>query len=271
MSSSRLYRRFQHAELALRHFLVLAKRIGVWKAVQLTFSNKFGTGYLTVRYPGLRSPFMIRARSSDFDVFREILLYSEMGFPVAEPPQRVLDAGANIGLSTLAFVQRFPEAEVIAIEPEAGNFELLTRNLASYPNVTCVHGALWTRPGVVFIDNEDAANWSFTVSDRQPSVLDPTHSIRAYTVNELMQLQDWDSIDLLKMDIEGAEKDIFDGDGSWLDKVKILVVETHDRLRPGTRRSVYRATDGFPWEYEAGEKLVFSKAPLTSTAMKQEN
>jgi FkbM family methyltransferase len=261
MSSSRFYQRFQRAELALRHFMVLAKRVGIGQALHLSLSNGFRTGELTVRYPGFQHPFSLRAGTSDFETFREILLYSEMEFPVAKPPKRILDAGANIGLAALAFLRRFPEAEIIAIEAEPRNFELLVRNLAPYPNVTCVQGALWFQSGTVFIDDATADNWSFTVSGDKVDAEAAGIPIRAYTVHELMQLRKWQSIDLVKMDIEGAEKDIFDTDRSWLDAVDMLVVETHDRFRPGSRRSVYRATDGFPWEAEAGEKLVFSKSP----------
>jgi FkbM family methyltransferase len=261
MSSSRIYQRFQRAGIALQNFLVLAKRIGVGKAVHLSLSNRITTGELTVHYPGIQHPFTLRAGTSDFETFREILLYSEMEFPVSKPPTRILDAGANVGLAALAFLRRFPDAEIIAIEAEPRNFELLVRNLAPYPNVTCVQGALWFQSGTVFIDDDGADNWSFTVSGQKADAKVSANPIRAYTVHELMQLRKWHSIDLVKMDIEGAEKDIFDADRSWLDAVEMLVVETHDRFRPGSRRSVYRATDGFPWEAESGEKLVFSKSP----------
>jgi FkbM family methyltransferase len=262
MGTSRLYQRVHNAALELRHFLVLAKRMGFGAAVQLSLRNELRRGELRIRYPGFRNPFILRAGSSDFETFRQILLYSEMEFPVPQPPRRILDAGANLGLATLALLHRFPEAEVIAIEAESRNFEILSRNLAPYPQVTCVHGALWFQPGTVCIDDEDAANWSFKVSDRNARSQVPAKPIRAYTVQELMALRGWDTLDLVKMDIEGAEKDIFDADASWLDAVELLVVETHDRFRPGSRRSVYRATDNFPWEYQAGEKLVFSKSPF---------
>ena len=58
-------------------------------------------------------------------------------------PRVVVDAGANIGLSTVFFANKFPQAKIVAIEPEPSNFAMLRDNVAPYPNVTPVQAALW--------------------------------------------------------------------------------------------------------------------------------
>ena len=70
-------------------------------------------------------------------------------------------------------------------------------------------------------------------------VNEPTpSSFRAYTVDEILDESGFDRIDILKIDIEGAEKEVFEGDvGRWISRVNLLVLELHDRedLRDGLR------------------------------------
>src|SRR4029453_16016552 len=77
------------------------------------------------------------------------------------------------------------------------------------------------------------------------------------TIDRLMRQYGWDYIDLLKIDIEGAEKEVFETSASWIGKVGIIVVELHDRSKAGCSRSVYAAVKGFELEWCKGETTFF--------------
>jgi hypothetical protein len=59
-------------------------------------------------------------------------------------------------------------------------------------------------------------------------------------------------IDLLKIDVEGAECEIFETSQNWIERVRTICIELHDRLRPGCREAYERATTGFPKRWRVG-------------------
>jgi FkbM family methyltransferase len=77
----------------------------------------------------------------------------------------IIDAGANIGLTSVVYANRYPEARVIAIEPEVSNFQLLKENAASYPNIELVHGALWKENTKLRILDPGSGSWAFRTQE----------------------------------------------------------------------------------------------------------
>ena len=67
-------------------------------------------------------------------------------------------------------------------------------------------------------------------------------------------------VDILKIDIEGAEKEVFADPSLWIDKTKSIIIELHERMKPGCNRSFYRGSEGFDDEWSIGEKVYLSKA-----------
>jgi hypothetical protein len=64
-----------------------------------------------------------------------------------------------------------------------------------------------------------------------------------------------ESIDILKIDIEGAEKEVFADSTAWLGRVRAIIIELHDRLKPGCSRSFYNGSNGFDHEQYRGESV----------------
>lgn len=202
---------------------------GLWKTVQLgshytRFKQAPGDIY-TFSFHSLQHPVSLRPRTSDFSVFRQIFMNDEYGIDFQPPPRTIIDAGANIGLASVYFVNRFPSTKVVAIEPEPDNLRIATMNVASYSNIRLVAGALWNERTTLTIQ-PGADKWSTQVKPEAGTV-------KAMTVPDIMLEFGFDVIDLLKIDIEGAEMDLFKGDCSWLKKVRVLVIELHENLRPG--------------------------------------
>ena len=75
-----------------------------------------------------------------------------------------------------------------------------------------------------------------------------------------MKEQGIDHIDLLKIDIEGAEREIFRDPSSWIGKVDALIVELHERMKPGCNRSFYGGATGLDHEWSQGENVYLTRS-----------
>src|SRR5688572_4216031 len=76
---------------------------------------------INVQPPGTRYPVAIRAKSSDEFTFRQIFVNTEYEFDFVGTPETIIDAGANIGLAAVYFINRFPGSKIICLEPEPEN------------------------------------------------------------------------------------------------------------------------------------------------------
>jgi FkbM family methyltransferase len=214
---------------------------------------------VTVQTEQLSQPVHLRLRTTDISVYEEVILNAEYELPFATPPRVIVDAGANIGLTSVYFANRYPDATVIAIEPEPSNFELLRSNAAHYPNIVPLKAALWNTATRLSLFDAGTGNWGFQTRQAEDSA-GSSASVEAITVSSLMQTYSLDRIDLLKIDIEGAEKEVFEDCDEWIDKVGVLMVELHDRFKPGCADSVRAATGRFARHWQRGETLFFTGA-----------
>ena len=188
-----------------------------------------------IRVPGVATSFVLRARTSDVLVAVQILLLEELDVPALRTPQLIIDAGANIGLSAITLASRWPDATIVCLEIDPANLELLRRNTSAWPRIQVVPKGLWRRAARLKVEDASAASWAFRV------VEDPAGPIPGIGVAELLEELGRDRIDLMKVDIEGAEHEVFDtDDGAWLGKVDALLVELHEDLRPGSSAGVRR-------------------------------
>lgn len=203
----------------------------------------------------------IRKGTSDHYVFRDIFLFGEFRLPVTIEPKLIVDAGAYIGLSALYYSNKYPSAKIIAIEPEDTNFEMLTRNTTSNPNIELVNAGVWSSNANLRISNKSSEKWAFTVEEvpeGQP------FDIRAVTIDSILENSGFDKIDILKIDIEGSEKEIFSKNADkWLPKVNVLVLELHDRMIEGCSDALYGAIVREDWnEFREGEKVILVRKKL---------
>src|SRR5688572_20671478 len=98
----------------------------------------------SITFAPLNRPLSLRAGDSDLQCYEKIFVAREYDVPFRIEPTFIVDAGANIGLSTLHFKQQYPSAIVVSIEPEGKNFDLLNRNCGSLPGVHLLNAALWS-------------------------------------------------------------------------------------------------------------------------------
>lgn len=234
---------------AMRNYI---KRWG-WYGFTLYIKSKLKYKPLPVHLPGSDLKFFIRPRTSDLKTFRNIFLYDEYLFPFYGAPQTIVDAGANIGLTSIFFAVQFPDATIIAIEPELSNFDLLQKNSASYSNIIPLQKGLWNKQTRLKIANPEAPKWSFQVEETG----ERQNYIEATTIDQIFSDYGLERIDILKIDIEGAEKELFSDKTDWLENVGVLVIELHDRYKPGCSDAFYAAIAKYRFkEYRCGENII---------------
>jgi FkbM family methyltransferase len=180
-------------------------------------------------------PILGRAGTHDGAVFRQIYLWRELDAPFPFAPQTIIDAGANIGVATRYLSRRFPGAQVISLEIDPDNLALLERNTTHLSRVSVRQQALWGHRARVSIENPDAATDGYRAVERADGPID------AIGVEELLDEAGIRTLDLLKMDIEGAEFEVLSmAPERWLKRVRMIMVELHERYRSGCAAALDR-------------------------------
>ena len=218
---------------------------GVWGVVFVATHHFFHgrPRELTARDPGAKHRIHLRIKTSDISVYESVLLRQQYAFELPFVPKVIVDAGANIGMASIYYAKKYPKARVIALEPEASNFAVLARNVKHYPNIVPIHAALWSADGVAFVRGSETA---YNPSDKVGFRVRESEGmpVRALTMRTLMSESKIECIDLLKIDVEGTEKRLFK-QCNWMQRVRCLVIELHDRFEPGCSAAVSRATSDF--------------------------
>lgn len=209
---------------------------------------------LKVRSRKFPRPFLLRPRGTDIRVAYEIFTNAElsMEWPLPNPPRTIIDGGANVGYATMALKERWPESAIIAVEPDAANFAILERNCSSLSSVELVQKGIWgtscrlrVRPG------STAEAWALQFEP----VPSEAEGIPAESIPMLLDQLPGGYCDLLKLDIEGAETNVFQqNDLNWINKVSVILIETHSEL---AEDAVQEAADKFALKSrQVGEKLM---------------
>lgn len=225
----------------------LSKLLGI-----KSFAFMFTPPIMRGRILKARGLFM-RLGTTDIGIFEQIF-YSKQ-YEIRDIfPQYIIDAGANIGLATCYFKKRWPDSNIVAIEPEDSNFELLRLNTLKFENVDVLKAGIWNKLGFLDFESDKVNFDSFVVKESTRT------GISAITIAEILHMYKWPHIDLLKMDIEGAEKEIFDETAhKWLPFVKVLVIELHDRIKSGCAKSVLSVLSSYDYTLDIlGENLIFT-------------
>jgi len=176
-----------------------------------------------------------------------------------DPPQLIIDGGANVGYASIYFASKYPDAQIIAIEPDPENCALFRRNCAAYPNVELIQGALWTSSTDLVIENPTDESWGFRVVEAPSST---NRSFEGFTVADILARSGKQHVDLLKLDVEGSEEQLFSSNyGSWIGRVKNMLIELHGQR---CRDAVFTATKdcGFSVS-QSGAHVVFREERLT--------
>lgn len=167
---------------------------------------------------------LLRSHTSDISVLNELVVWDgyTSSARLLPSPATILDLGANTGLAARWFLKIWPQARLVAVEPEPGNINVLRSNLSQtgsliFPVAVGGHA----RKATLFTENGE---FGFTICG-EPS--GTTIEVDVTTMPDLLRDAELDAIGLLKVDIEGAERELFADCGSWIGKVGSMIVECH--------------------------------------------
>jgi FkbM family methyltransferase len=187
-------------------------------------------GY-SLRVPWIPHPIWLRPYSSDADVFTQVFVSKQYScIDSLRNPRLIFDCGANVGYASVYFLNLFPSARVIAIEPDPGNAAQCKRNLEPYGDrAVLIQAGLWPRRANLMVvrgEFADGREWATQVRECRDGEQPTVTGIDLNTLLE--QYGDGGSIPLVKIDIEGAERYLFGGQASsWLRRVQNIAIELH--------------------------------------------
>lgn len=245
-------------KISIKRFI---QRFGIVEGSILWYKFRYGKTE-KLKLKELQHPIFMTPNSIDNASFDEIFMDVEYGIEYAEYMSSaeitILDAGANIGFAAVFFANKFPKATIISIEPDGENFEKLVKNTEKYPQIKPIKGAIWNEETMIELKDEGWGTRGYIIDKSHESTETP-NSIKAYTISGLMEELNIDQIDILKLDVEGSEKEIFTSNyNNWLPKTNCLIVELHDRMKPGCSDAVFNAISHYEFKSsENGENVVF--------------
>ena len=191
---------------------------------------------LDLKIGGSRRAISVRPFSGDIFILYEVLAFEsyKIADAVIDPAsvRTIIDCGANIGLTALFLAERYPNAGIICIEPDPQNFVLLQKNTVNEPRVKPLQAAIvGSNGGSVFL-TQDRPAWGNRITDERP---DSAVEVPGITMDSLCTRYELQTIDILKVDIEGDEEAMFASPG-FLSRVRVVVIELHgtytiDRFR----------------------------------------
>lgn len=182
----------------------------------------------------------IKKNSSDLLVFVQIIKnreYQGIADLFVKKNIRIktmIDAGANIGLTSVFFKALFPELKIIMLEPNIKTYNRLLFNikLNNLKNIFPSNEGLWGKntflsPSTGFRDSLD---WSFSLKESQNI---SENVIKVLSMKDIINRHNLKEIDFLKIDIEGGELSLFSDKeiDFWSKNIKVIAVEIHDELK----------------------------------------
>ena len=241
------------------HFI---DKYGILKGAGLYLDIKFNR-LSKIKIPGIKAPFLLRKGTTDVAMFDQVFLLDEYKIDFSFEPEVIIDAGANIGLFSILMKNRFPEARIICVEPDKENCEVLKKNLDVYSDVQIVNAGLWnsiTKLNVV--DKYQAGHSALVVEEDVVN-----GEVPAVTIDNLFQTYGLEQVDILKIDIETSEQKLFlKNYEPWLPKVRMIIIELHDWLKPGCSRAFFEAINKTIKNYTysvCGENTIIENKDLT--------
>lgn len=238
---------------------------------------------ITVSCNGLSARLDLRRGSPDAEVVWQCFIAKQYEIPVvpgAPPIHRnavrekyldiirsgmeplIIDCGANIGASGAWFKMMYPESTIIAVEPAPDNFSALVANLSQFDTIEAIEAGIGPRDTTAFLLDPGSGAWGYQTSTEESPV-----KINMITLRSILDTRKSSNYApfILKMDIEGAEKDLFEkGSYDSIECFPVLIFESHDFYMPAAQTS----SPFFRFHADTGRDFLFGLENVFSIDMK---
>jgi FkbM family methyltransferase len=211
----------------------------------------------------------LRTSQSDLFVLQNVFLRGFYGSAcgwVSGECRTIVDLGANTGQASLYLQSAFPDATIVCVEPIAENVAILSANASRHSWIVAPF-AIAPYDGRVDMGVSTwwgSASMIRTVTDQRQSKDNrfehsgqlPDRSIECISMGEILRTQGIEVVDLLKVDIEGAEERLFCENSGWLSRVRCIALEVHEKYVDRDRIEEALTSAGFQLK-EAGHCRVY--------------
>lgn len=233
---------------------------GLILGIQTFFILKFKKRE-NVSIPKLDVHFKVRPGSTDYSVIKQIFTRGELYFNYSKflnDPLIIIDCGAHIGVSSMFFVTFFKNPTIYGFEANSNNYKYLTVNTNDCRSIESINKAVWYKNEILNVVDTGYGDWGYMVSKNNINMVE---SVEAITLDDFIASRKISEVDIVKLDIEGSEKEIFDiGENKWLSITKLIIIEFHERLKKGVKSIVEEKLfkNGFQFEEKNGENYLYS-------------
>lgn len=168
----------------------------------------------------------------EFEIlWRDIFKNEEYKINLKNPQPLIFDVGVHIGLATIYFKSKYPQARILAFEPNPNTAKILRLNIKAnhLKNIRVIKAGIWNEKGKkpFYVDTTSQTPWTWGdsfIENIWGSKI-PSQPILVKTI--LLSGLLTKPIDLLKLDIEGAEGQIIQESAEKIKIVKNLILEYH--------------------------------------------
>lgn len=154
--------------------------------------------------------------------FKEIFVEKSYMFNSSSQTPVIYDCGANVGTSCIFFKEKFPGSKIKAFEPDPKVYKVLSENLKNYQGIEIINKAVWI--------NNDEIEFSAEGADAG-SIYGNKNKIKIQSIRLKNLIESENEIDMLKIDIEGAESEVLKDCGNSLENVKNIFIEYHSFIK----------------------------------------
>jgi FkbM family methyltransferase len=183
-----------------------------------------------VRLRGQGAPFHLRLGSTDWLVLEEIFQRDEYTIVRDSIKEAcwIVDLGANVGYSVRYWQTLFPKARIVALEPEPDNCSICSRNIGSAgleSQVTLLQAGVGAHRRQMSLVDVGEGEWAYRTQENETQT---GRSVEVWPLSDVLENHaKGQRIDLLKCDIEGAERELFEDCRAWIGRVDAIVIELH--------------------------------------------
>jgi FkbM family methyltransferase len=226
-------------------FYKIAVACGLIKSLEIFIKRFFARRNYRFTVAGKKID--LRKKSTDLEVF--VGIYGKNNYRSKSlnklRPEVIVDIGCNNGVSLVAFKADYPNSRIIGIEPDPGNYAQAILNVQGLENVEVINEAVWHSNGSLELKDNGKGDFAFSFVTKGKTIA----VVNTVTIDSLMKRMNINNIDLLKIDIEGGEYDLFKfGNNEWLSKVKCIVIELHNWIHPDSSEIFIKSL--YPYKFQ---------------------